>query len=112
MAHNSKLTLRQRWMIYPIYITAALLCVHSLFFFATLKETREFIGKKGVEYCWAYGSFDRYLFSHLASVLIVLIGLSLLYWLARRDYLVAYLVVWATWLLGNMSLSFFNLSFC
>lgn len=112
MSHNRNPQRRQRWMLYPIYVTAALLCVHSLFFFATLKETREFIGKKGVEYCWAYGSFERYLFSHLTSILIIVVGLSLLYWLARRDYMVAYLVIWATWLLGNMFVSFFDLSFC
>jgi hypothetical protein len=112
MPFNNNLEHRQRWMLYPIYIAGVLLCLYALLFLVTLNETREFIGEKGVEYCWEYGSFNRYLLSHLISISIALGLLSTLYALARRNNLFAYVGVWIAWLLIRSLLSFFNLSFC
>jgi hypothetical protein len=99
-------------MLYPVYITAALVCVYTVFFLITLNETREFIGERGVEYCWAYGSFSRYLFSHVTSIFVFFCILSVLYWLARRDYAYAYLTVCVTLLFGRLLMSFFDVGFC
>jgi hypothetical protein len=112
MLDHSGLTRRQRWMLYPIYGAAALVCLTTLLVFLTLNGTRDFIGEKGVEICWMYGSFERYLFAHFTSTGVSLITLSALYWLARRDQVVAYVGVWAMWLLYDVLLSFFGLSFC
>jgi hypothetical protein len=99
-------------MLYPIYAAAALVCLSTVGFFVTLRETREFIGEKGVEYCWMYGSFDRYFYVHVGSICVDIAALFGLYWLAKRNHLLVYLLVWAVWLLGEPLLSFFNISFC
>ncbi|QWG14812.1 hypothetical protein KMZ29_09230 [Bradyrhizobium sediminis] len=62
------LTSRQQWMLYPVYAAAVLSCLGTVLFFISLNDTRNFIGEKGVEYCWMYGSFERYLFINLASI--------------------------------------------
>jgi hypothetical protein len=105
-------TPRQRWMLYPIYAAAVLVCLGAMVFLVTLNETREFIGDRGVEYCWMYGSFQRYLFTHLTLICVDMGTLLGLYWLAQRDHLLAYLIVWAVWLLGEPLLSFIDMSSC
>jgi hypothetical protein len=103
---------RQRWMLYGIYGAIAWVFLGVVVLFATLNKTRLFIGETGVEICWMYGSFDRYLFTHLALICLdvgVLLGL---YWLARRNNLLVYLIVLAVWLLGDPVLSFFDMSYC
>lgn len=66
-------------------------------FFISLNDTRNFIGEKGVEYCWMYGSFERYLYINLASIGVSIGELLSLYWLAQRNYLFTYLILWAAW---------------
>jgi hypothetical protein len=112
MVNHSDLTHRQRWMLYPVYGATALACLGAVVFVATLNETREFIGDKGVEYCWMYGKFDRYLFTHLALICLDTTVLLGLYWLARRNRLFIYLFVWAAWWLYEPLLSFFDMSYC
>ena len=112
MPSENRSTPRQRWMLYPIYAAAVLVCLGAVIFLVTLNETREFIGDRGVEYCWMYGSFQRYLFTHLALICVDMGTLLSLYWLAQRNHLLAYLIVWAAWLLGESLLSFFDMSFC
>ena len=102
----------KRWMLYPIYVAAVLVCLGATAFLVTLSETRELIGERGVEYCWMYGSFQRYLFTHLTLICVDIGVLLGLYWLAQQNYLLAYLVVWAAWLLGEPMLSFLDMSFC
>jgi hypothetical protein len=103
---------RQRWMFYPIYAAAALVGLSATVLLFTLNETCEFIGKSGVEYCWMYGSFERYLFTHLTLIGVDIGVLLSLYWLARLNYLLVYLIIWAAWLLGEPVLSFFDMSYC
>ena len=109
---DSSSTPRQRWMLYAVYAAAVLCCLAALIFFATLNETRDFIGEKGVEYCWMYGRFERYLYIHLAKICVNIAVLLCLYRLAQRNYLFVYLVVWTGWLLGEPLLSFFDMSYC
>jgi len=106
------LTPRQRWMLYPVYGATVLVCLQALVVVATLNETREFIGDKGVEYCWMYGSFHRYLSTNLVLICLDVALLLSLYWLVRRNRLIIYLVVWAIWLLGEPLLSVFDMSYC
>jgi hypothetical protein len=103
---------RRRWMLYPVYVAAVLVFVGMTVFLATLNQTREFIGEWGSEYCWMYGSFERYVFTHLVLICVDIAVLLALYWLARRDLPIAYLVVWAAWLLSEPLLSFFDMSYC
>ena len=112
MLDHSGLTRRQRWMLYPIYVATVLACLSAILFLISLNETREFIGDKGIEYCWMYGKFDRYLFTNLALICLDAIVLSGLYWLARQDCLFIYLLTWAAWYLYEPLLSFFNMSYC
>jgi hypothetical protein len=102
----------RRWMLYPIYAAAVLVFLGATAFLVTLNETREFIGERGVEYCWMYGSFQRYLFTHLTLICVDIGTLTGLYWLAQRNYLLAYPIVWGAWLLGEPLLSFFDMSYC
>jgi len=111
MPNNDNLTPRQRWMLYPVYVAAVLVCLGAIGFLLTLNETREFIGD-GVEYCWMYGKFDRYIFTHLALFCVDIGALLGLYWLARRNSLLVYLILWAVWLLGEPLLAFFDMSYC
>jgi hypothetical protein len=112
MPSENKPTPRQRWMLYPIYAAAVLVLLGAMVFLITLNETREFIGERGVEYCWMYGSFQRYLFTHLTLISVEIGTLLGLYWLAQRNHLLAYLIVWAAWLLGEPLLSIFDMSYC
>jgi hypothetical protein len=99
-------------MFYPIYAAAALVGLGAMVLLLTLNATREFIGERGVEYCWMYGSFERYLFTHLTLICVDIAVLLGLYWLAQRNYLLVYLIAWAAWLLGEPLLSFFDMSYC
>lgn len=99
-------------MLYPIYASAVIVGLSAAMFFATLSETREFIGEKGVEYCWMYGSFERYFYINLSWIFADIGFLLILYWLARRSCLAVSLVVWVVWLLGEPLLSFFDMSYC
>jgi hypothetical protein len=112
MKSGSKRETRRRWMTYPIYVLCALLLLDLLFFFITLDETRVFIGERGVEYCWAYGSFLRYATSHLASIGVALAILYLLYRLARNDYLIAYLSIASACLITKMVWSALGFGLC
>jgi hypothetical protein len=112
MPNHGDLTRRQRWMLYPVYGAAAIVLLLAIIFFATLNEMREFLGDEGIELCWMYGSFDRYLTTHLASICVDAGALLILYSLAHRDWLKSYLVVWTLWLLEDPLLSFFDMSFC
>ncbi len=112
MSDKNKLSPRQRWMLYPVYAAAVWVFLGAAVLLLTLSQTREFIGDKGVEYCWMYGSFQRYLFTHLTLICVDTTVLLGLYWLARRNYLLVYLIVWAAWLLGEPLLSFFDMSYC
>lgn len=108
----SELAPRQRWMIYGIYAIAGFMLLGVLTFFTSLRETRAFIGDRGVEYCWMYGAFHRYLYINLAwfgADIVVLFGLI---WLAQRNHLLAYLLVVAIWLFGEPILSLFDMSYC
>jgi hypothetical protein len=112
MFNHSDFTRRQRLMLYAVYGATVWVFLGVVVLFATLNETRLFIGDKGVEICWMYGSFDRYLFTHLALICLdsgVVLGL---YWLARHDNLLVYLMVWVAWLFGEPVLSFFDMSYC
>src|SRR5260221_10887039 len=103
---------RQRWMLYLIYGSAGLVFLGVVVLFVTLNETRLFIGDHGVEICWMYGSFDRYLFTNLALICLdtgVMVGL---YWLARLDNLLVYVMVWVVWWICDSVLSFFDMSYC
>jgi hypothetical protein len=82
-------------MLYPVYGTTAIVFLLAIVLVAELNEMREFLGDKGSEFCWMYGSFDRYLFTHLGSICVDAGRLLVLYSLARRDWLKSYLVVWA-----------------
>jgi hypothetical protein len=112
MTSDRKQQLRRRWMTYPIYVVFAMIVLDLLFFFITLNDTHEFIGERGVEYCWAYGSFTRYVVSHLASITVLCGILYVLYLLARRDYLTAYVGVVVACLVSKLVLSFFGLGLC
>ena len=112
MRNHGDLTHRQRWMLYPVYGATAIVFLLAIILVATLNETREFLGDKGIEFCWMYGSFDRYLFTHLGSICVDAGVLLVLYSLARRGWLKSYLVVWAAWLLENPLSSFFDMGFC
>jgi small neutral amino acid transporter SnatA (MarC family) len=103
---------RQRWMLYAVYAAAAAVCFSVLSLLLTLNQVRKLLGDKGIEYCWKYGSFERYLSTTLTLTCVDVCVLLSLYWLARRNHLFAYLVVWATWLLGEPLLSFFDMSYC
>jgi small neutral amino acid transporter SnatA (MarC family) len=103
---------RQRWMLYAIYATAAAVCFSALSVVLTLNQVRKLLGDRGIEYCWMYGSFERYLFTSLTVVCIDVCVLLSLYWLARRDYLLSYLIIWAAWFLGEPLLSFFDINYC
>jgi hypothetical protein len=103
---------RQRWMFYAVYAAAAAVCFSMLSLILTLKQVRELLGDRGIEYCWMYGSFERYLSTTLTLTCVDVCVLLSLYWLARRNRLLAYLIVWAAWLLGEPLLSFFDMSYC
>ena len=103
---------RQRWMLYLIYGSAGLVFLGVVAFFGTLNETRLFIGDHGFAFCWKYGSFDRYLFTGLASICLDIGVLLGLYWLARSNNLLVFVVVWVVWWFGDSVLSFFNMSYC
>jgi hypothetical protein len=109
---KNDVTPRQRWMLYAVYAAAAWVVLGAAVLFLTLNETRKFIGEKGVEYCWMYGSFQRYLYINLASLCVDIVTLFGLYWLARGNYLIVYLIIWAVWLFGEPLLSFFDMSYC
>ena len=111
LLRNSPVT-RRRLMFYPIYVATALVCVYILSFLVTLNETREFIGERGIEYCWAYGSFSRYLFAHVTSICVALGILSVLYKLAKRNSLSAYLIVCGACMAGGFLISFLELNLC
>lgn len=112
MLNHGDLTCRQRWMLYPVYGATAIFLLLAMILFATLNEMREFLGNKGIELCWMYGNFDRYLSTHLGSICMDAGVLLILYSLAHRDWLKSYLVVWALWLLEDRLLAFFDKSFC
>jgi hypothetical protein len=103
--------LHQRWMLYPIYVAAGLVCLDTMLFLATLNDTREFIGEQGIECCWSYTSFERYLFASLTSIGVALVVLTGLYWLARRNDLLTYLILWVVWLLEKALLLYFEFNF-
>jgi hypothetical protein len=99
-------------MLYPVYGATAIVFLLAIILVVTLNEMREFLGDKGIEFCWMYGSFDRYLFTHLGSICVDAGVLLVLYPLALRDWLKGYLVVWAAWWLEEPLLSFLDMSFC
>ena len=112
MRNHGDLTHRQRWLLYPVYGAAAIVFLLAIILVAELNEMREFLGDKGIEFCWMYGSFDRYLSTHLGSICVDAGVLLILYSLARRDWLKSYIAVWAAWRLEEPLLSFFDRSFC
>jgi hypothetical protein len=59
-----------------------------------------------------YGSFSRYFYTNLILLGVDTATVLGLFWLVRRDYLVAYLIVWLIWLFGNPVLSYFDMSYC
>ena len=103
---------RQRWMLYAVYIAVAAVCFSALSLFLTLNQVRELLGGRGIEYCWMYGNFERYLSTSLTVICIDVCVLLSLYWLARHDCLLFYLIIWAAWFLGEPLLSFFDMSYC
>ena len=92
-------------MLYPVYAAAALVCLGALVLLLTLNQTREFLGRRGIEYCWMYGSFQRYLYTHLTLIGVDTAVLGALYWLALRNYLLVYLIVAAAGLRSARLLS-------
>lgn len=105
-------TRRQRWMLYVVYAETMLWLLGVIIFVATLDQTRRFLGDGGIEYCWMYGSFNRYLFTHLALIFLNVAALVCLHQFARRDRLLAYLMLQGVWLLWEPVLAFFNMSYC
>jgi hypothetical protein len=112
MLNHGDLSSRQRWMLYPVYGASAIFLLLTIILFATLNEMREFLGDKGIELCWMYGSFDRYISIHLGSICVNAGVLLILYSLACQDWLKSYLVIWALWLFEDSLLSLFDMSFC
>jgi hypothetical protein len=109
--YGNDLTRCQRWMLYPVYVAAALVYLDAVVFLLSLESTRQFIGN-GSEFCWMFGSFQRYVFVSVALFIVDVPLLCGLYLLARRNYLIAYLIVWALWLLTEPVLSHFDLGYC
>jgi hypothetical protein len=102
---------RRRWMIYPIYAGVLYVCRSVTVVLTTLNETRKFIGG-GAEFCWMYGSFERYL---IVSFIVICVDTAMLlglYWLSRRNYLMAYLTALSAWLFLEPVLSFFDMGYC
>ena len=99
-------------MLYSVYGATAIVILLAIILVAMLNEMREFLGDKGIDFCWMYGSFDRYLSSHLGSICVDAGALLILYSLACRDWLKSYLAVWAAWWLEDPLLSFFDTRFC
>jgi len=99
-------------MLYPVYGAAAIVFLLAIILVAELNEMREFLGDSGIEFCWMYGSFDRYLSTHLGSICVDAGVLLIIYSLAHLDWLKIYIAVWAAWWLEEPLLSFFNVSFC
>ena len=99
-------------MLYPVYGATAIVFLLAIILVAELNEMREFLGDKGIEFCWMHGSFDRYLSTHLGSICVDAGVLLILYSLAHRDWLNSYIAVWAAWWLEEPLLSFFDMSFC
>ena len=112
MLTHGDLTRRQRWMLYPVYGATAIVFLLAIILVAELNEMREFLGDKGIEFCWMDGSFNRYLYTHLGSICVDAGVLLVLYSLARRDWLRSYIAIWAAWWLEEPLLSFFEMSFC
>jgi hypothetical protein len=102
---------RQRWMLYPVYAAAVLVYVDAIIFLFSLESTREFIGN-GAELCWMFGSFQRYVSVSIALFIVDVPVLFGLHWLARRNHLIVYLIVWALWLLTEPVLSHFDMGYC
>jgi len=97
-------------MLYPVYISAVVVFLLTIDLFWSMDEMRAFLGDKGIEYCWKYGNFHRYLYTNLALTCVDVVVLLYLYRLARHDRMFAYLVVWAAFLIGEpIILSFFDL---
>jgi hypothetical protein len=105
------ITRRERWMRYPVHAAAAFVLFDAVIFLVSLNATREFIGS-GSEYCWMFGSFQRYVTTSLVLICVNVIVLLSLYWLARRNHLFVYLIVWVVWLFGEPLLSYFDRGYC
>ena len=52
-------------MLYSVYGATAIVILLAIILVAMLNEMREFLGDKGIDFCWMYRSFDRYLSTHL-----------------------------------------------
>jgi hypothetical protein len=103
---------RQSWMVYVVYFFAAIVALNALAFIVTLSETRQFIGSGGLEICWKYQSFQRYLSSSLIELVIACCILFGLYWIAVRNYLRLYLLAWGFLILARAVMYFLELSPC
>jgi uncharacterized membrane protein YcjF (UPF0283 family) len=103
---------RQSWMVYIVYFFAVIVGLNALAFIVTLSETRQFIGGGGLEICWKYQSFERYLWSSLIEVAIACCILFALYWMAVRNYLRLYLLAWGSLIVARTVMYVLELTPC
>lgn len=82
----------------PVYFFAFLIALSVFGFAITLKETREFIGSGGLEVCWKYMNFNRYVLASIGGNILALAFLVGLYWFAKHNRVRAYLLTWGLWL--------------
>jgi len=108
------LTRRQRWMLFPVYVVGALLVLMTALHILSPTDP-EISYDMGPAYCAIFAILKSYnAVDWLINGLSVAV-VSALYWLARQDRLLLYLVVWAVWLFRNaLALLFFgpDVGFC
>lgn len=103
---------RQSWMVYVVYFFVAIVALNALAFIVTLNETRQFIGNGGLEICWKYQSFERYLWSSSIELAIACCILFALYWMAVRNYLRLYLIAWGFLIFARVAMYALELTPC
>lgn len=99
-------------MVYVVYFFAVIVALNALAFIATLNETRQFIGGGGLEICWKYQNFERYVWSSLMEFAIACCVLLGLYWMAKQNYLRLYLIAWGFLILARAAMYIFEIAPC